>query len=127
MAAQALVGTPYRVNGRSVDTGVDCIGLVSLALAAIGRMHSPLPTYGLRNLNRARFAHLLVELGLVEARGDSGPGDIVLLRPSAAQYHLAIIGPDDMPIHAHAGLRRVVTSPAPLPWPTEEQWQIAGE
>jgi hypothetical protein len=28
-------------------------------------------------------------------------------------------------VHAHAGLRRVVTTPAPLPWPIECHWRLA--
>ncbi|MGB3797891.1 MAG: NlpC/P60 family protein [Alteraurantiacibacter sp.] len=122
-AAQDMIGTPFRLRGRSPN-GVDCIGLVCLSLARIGRPPPTLPQYSMRNLGRKRFAGLIDATGLRLAEGASCPGDLILLRPSAAQYHLAIIGPVAQLIHAHAGLGRVVASQAPLPWPIEARWRL---
>lgn len=123
-AARELVGAPFRFRGRDPKTGLDCIGLVSAALARTGREPPPLPRYAMRNLNLARFAALLPQAGLEPALHSPRPGDVLLLRPSAAQYHLAIIAPSQLLIHAHAGLGRVVASPAPLPWPIEGRWHL---
>ena len=124
-AAQSMTGTPFRVRGRDPVTGVDCIGLVSLALTKIGRNAPALPHYTMRNLGLARFAGLIGAAGLAVADDPVSAGDLMLLRPSAAQYHLAIVGPDRMLIHAHAGLGRVVASPSPLPWPTQARWRLS--
>ncbi len=122
-AAHEMIGTPFRLRGRSLD-GVDCIGLVRLALSGIGRASPPLPHYGMRNLGRARFAGLIDAVGLRLTEDPSRAGDLILLRPSAAQFHLAIVGPTAKLIHAHAGLGRVVASRAPLPWPIEARWRL---
>lgn len=124
-AAQNLLGTPFRLRGRDPRTGVDCIGMVSVALARAGHPPPPLPHYGMRNLDLARFARLLPQAGFAISEGTISAGDLVLLRPSAAQFHLAIVGPHGLLIHAHAGLGRVVASdPATLAWPMEARWHL---
>lgn len=123
-AAEALVGTRFRLHGRSVETGLDCIGLLAAALEAIGRP-APLPTgYGLRS-------HVLPALdGFAEACGFGGtdadilPGDVLLLRVGPCQHHLAIAASRGRFIHAHAGLRRVVIVPGPFDWPVLRRWRL---
>lgn len=44
--------------------------------------------------------------------GQVEPGDVLLLHCASGQFHLAIAAPSGGFIHAHAGLRRVVTVPA---------------
>ncbi|HEX4847500.1 MAG TPA: hypothetical protein VFV30_05115, partial [Novosphingobium sp.] len=52
------------------------------------------------------------------------PGDVVLLAPGPAQFHLAIAAADGAWIHAHAGLRRVVREPG-LPAGTQtHHWRL---
>lgn len=123
-AAQALIGTPFRLRGREPETGLDCIGLVSIALKRIARQTPTLPHYEMRNLDLGRFSSLLDQVGLTPSASPSCAGNILLLRPSTAQFHLAIVGPSGLLIHAHAGLGRVVASPAPLPWPILATWQL---
>lgn len=123
-AARQLVGTPFRLRGRDPGSGVDCIGLVSVCLSQIGRTPPVLPRYAMRNLDFAAFARILPAVGLRPSRSAAQPGDIVLMRPSAAQYHLAIIGPSGLFIHAHAGLRRVVEGPAPPLWASIARWHL---
>ena len=122
-AARQLLGTPFRLHGSDPESGVDCIGLVSVCLARIGRTPPPLPRYAMRNLDLARFEQILPAAGLCPSSSAAQPGDIVLMRPSAAQYHLAIIGPSGLFIHAHAGLRRV-EGPAPPLWPSIARWHL---
>ena len=123
-AAQAMVGTPFRLHGRDPATGLDCLGLVAASIAAAGREPPQLPGYTLRNLSIARFLGLLTELGLERVDGPERPGDILLARPAAGQHHLAIASRGGGFVHAHAGLGRVVESPAPLPWPIAGRWRF---
>lgn len=123
-AARALVGSPFRLRGRDPATGIDCIGLVVCALAAIGRTPPRLPHYKLRNGAIAHLLKLVPEAGFYNTHGLPQTGDLVLLRPSSGQYHLAIAETNARIIHAHAGLGRVVVTPAPDLPSTAEHWRL---
>ena len=66
LAAESYVGASFRLHGRDPITGFDCLGLVLVALAEIGRpVRVPL-RYALRNLDLERFERLPAAAGLVE-------------------------------------------------------------
>lgn len=110
--AEALIGTRFRLHGRDPATGVDCIGLLSAAMARAGKPIT-LPTgYPLRLCNLAPWLPHPATLGFSEARGPFRPGDVVMLQPGPAQFHLAIADRQLGWVHAHAGLRRVVRDAA---------------
>ncbi len=121
--AQDLIGAPFRLHGRDGAHGVDCVGLVAYA--------ANLPTvardYTMRGDHEARLFAALNGLGfhqlLNQPRAD---GDILLLRCAPRQIHLAV-SVEDGAVHAHAGLRRVVLTPSPLPWPLIGHWRISGD
>ena len=123
-AAVSLVGTPFRLRGRSRETGVDCVGLVAVALAAIGRPVPPIPHYALRHLDTRALFPLLGEAGFVETREPLANGDLLLLRPSSAQAHLAIVSGPASIVQAHAGLGRVTLSPLPQPHDIRARWRL---
>ena len=126
-AAEALVGAPFRLHGRDPATGLDCVGVVAAALAAIGCAVEAPAGYALRNRSITGLLGLADANGLVEARAPLAPGDLVLVRPGPAQHHLLIAIAADSFVHAHAGLRRVVAQPGPLPWPIERRWRLAAK
>jgi len=126
-AAERLVGVPYRLHGRDPATGLDCVGLVAAALSAIGRTVPAPSGYQLRRLRVERLLGAADDAVLREATGPVEPGDILLLTPGPGQHHLAVAAADQAAIHAHAGLGRVVRTPAPLPWPTERRWRLPTE
>lgn len=123
-AARALAGTRYRREGRS-HSGVDCLGLVLLAMAGAGRALPPdaadhangrsVPAIEAR-LRTLRFA--AVEPGARRA------GDIVLTAPAAGQLHFLIVT-DAGAVEAHAGLRRVVERPWRSDEPVLSVWRAA--
>ena len=124
LAAESYVGASFRLHGRDPITGFDCLGLVLVALAEIGRpVRVPL-RYALRTLDLERFERLPAAAGLVEVESPLEPGDVLLLEAGPAQLHLAIVGRDGGVVHAHAGLRRVVHTPFPLPWAVVRQWRL---
>ena len=125
-AAESFIGARFRLHGRDPVTGFDCLGLVLVALAEIGRpVRMPL-RYALRNLDPDRFRRLPEVAGLVEAADNSlEDGDVLALEPGPAQVHLAIVVRGGI-VHAHAGLQRVVHTPFPLPWQIVGQWRLAG-
>lgn len=124
-AAKAYVGVPFRLHGRSRD-GLDCVGLLGWALADCGR-HVPLPQgYGLRNRDPERLFACFLPAGFMRQE-DGAPihaGDVLAVTPGPAQQHLLIATGEDQFVHAHAGLRRVVRTGAPLPWPVVQHWRL---
>ncbi|MBM7405365.1 MULTISPECIES: peptidoglycan endopeptidase [Sphingomonas] len=122
--ARRAVGSRFRLHGRDPALGLDCVGLVAVALAADGHPGSVPADYALRSGDVANAEALLRAAGLVLiAEGE--PGDVVLLRPGAGQLHLAILIEDGV-IHADAMLRRVVERPGALPFPVVGTWRWQG-
>lgn len=119
-AALALVGTPYRLHGRDPRVGLDCVGVLA---AALGQPGSVPNGYALRMRRIPDTASLVGGLGLTEANGAIQPGDVLMLRPSPCQFHLAIASDARSMIHAHAGLRKVVRGPRPE-WPLAAHWRL---
>lgn len=112
-AAASLIGTPFRLHGRDARTGLDCLGLVGAALAMAGRPVALPYGYTLRMRSIDPLLPLADQAGLLPAEGAEKAGDILLLHVGPCQFHLGILAADLGLIHAHAGLRRVVHSPAP--------------
>ncbi len=110
LAAEALVGTRFRLHGRDPASGLDCIGLLAAAMEKAGRPLA-LPTgYSLRLTNLSPWLPLPERLGFAAAAPPFQPGDVVMLSPAAGQFHLIIAGHGSW-VHAHASLRRVVSQP----------------
>lgn len=122
-AAEARIGVPFRLHGRDEKTGLDCIGLLEAVLRDIGRPVSLPCNYRLRNLSLPPLGDLAERCGLHPVVEGVCPGDVLFLRPAAAQLHLAIAATNGGFVHAHAGLGRVVLTPPPLAWPTLYQWR----
>ena len=123
--ALALVGVPFRLQGRNACTGLDCIGLVALALSRArgsGTITTP-RAYRLRNSDSMRWLKLHEEAGLSVVQPPLLPGDIVHTSPGPAQDHLLIVTGANTFVHAHAGLRQVVKTVGPLREPILHQWR----
>lgn len=127
LAAEALVGTRFRLHGRDPRWGLDCVGLVSASLEGAGLRTAPPHGYGLRNSDRGDPDALARRCALRPAEGRRLPGDVLLTRAGPAQVHLIVCGRDEGFVHAHAGLRRVVSMPGPLPWPVLRHWRPTNE
>lgn len=123
-AAEALAGTRFRLHGRDPATGLDCIGLLAASMRAIGREPS-LPTgYRLRMRRLPEIATWAKACGFGEAEGAACPGDVLLVRVGACQFHLAIALDGERFAHAHAGRRRIVVAAGPLAWPVVGRWRL---
>ena len=125
-AASALVGVPFRMHGRNPRTGLDCVGTLMVALQAIGRVVPECPLYALRNASYASHDKAMEQIGFVRpSRAEHQAGDVVFAVPGPMQRHVIIVDRKRRFIHAHAGLRRVVAMPGPLPWPVAGHWRLA--
>ncbi|MBA2467042.1 MAG: C40 family peptidase [Sphingomonas sp.] len=113
--ARALVGTPFRVQGREAATGLDCAGLIIVTFG--------LPSAQFRRDYRLRGDHRL-ELARVIAlhfrrmpRAQGRPGDLLMLSVARDQLHLAV-QTDAGFVHADAGIGTVVETPGTPKWKT---------
>lgn len=98
--AERLLGTPYRLGGRS-SLGTDCCGLVQQALYACGRA-------------APRYADQLAELGQAVAPGEARHGDLVIwLDPTLGPWngHAGFMLDGDRVLHAVGRLGEVVIEP----------------
>lgn len=123
-AAEALVGTPFRLHGRDPASGLDCIGVFAAAMAAAGRPVAVPNGYAMRLRDFAAFRPLAATFGLAEAAGAVLPGDVLMFAVGPVQFHLGIAGADGDLIHAHAGLRRVVLGPPGADWQGAGHWRL---
>ena len=126
-AAEALAGTPFRLQGRDPATGLDCVGLVACALRQAGLAPVPPEGYRLRTTSIARYLSFAEHSGLGETSHHAEEGDVVLVRPGPGQHHLCILLSGDRYAHAHAGLRKTVIAHGPPPWPAILRWRARNE
>ena len=117
-AALRAVGTRFRLHGRGAE-GLDCVGLVALALRAGGYSGAVPSGYSLRGGDWGLLDRLLVRV--VEAE----PGDVLVMAVGPGQIHLGIRTVGGF-VHADAGLRRVVERPGMPPWPVLGVWRMEG-
>jgi cell wall-associated NlpC family hydrolase len=121
-AARACLGSRFRVQGRAVATGLDCLGLVAIGYAAIGVMLDLPHGYDLRHGQPNQAQCCLVANRFCETTANlAGPGDLLLLVPGRVQIHLAILAGGSF-IHADLGLRQIVETPAPELPPGATVW-----
>jgi hypothetical protein len=120
VAARALelVGVRFRLHGRDAVHGLDCVGVVAVALARAGVLTTVPSGYSLRG---GRPAEVAAMLDAVLPRGD-GVGAVLLCAVGAGQLHLGIRTAGGL-VHADAGLRRVVLRPGVVPWPVIGCWR----
>lgn len=127
-AARAAIGVRFRLHGRDPAYGLDCVGLVALAVRA-GGCDAAVPSgYALRSGDHDRLGAIIRDAGLAPADRPQA-GDVLVLASGPGQLHLAIDtgAPGGGMIHADAQLRRVVERPGPPPWPIVSRWRAAGD
>jgi hypothetical protein len=130
-AALALIGTRFRLHGRDPANGLDCVGLVAAAYGAAGWPVTGVPQrYRLSGPSRRVAEEWLSACGARAVTDHVRAGDILLadMLPNMrageqVQLHLFLLGPGGA-VHAHAGLRRVVLSPLPLPGRALSRWRL---
>jgi len=119
VAARGCVGARFRLHGRDVAGGLDCVGVVAVALRAAGYVGAVPGDYRLRT-GVARFD--FVGAGMVAADGRA-PGDVIVARAGPGQAHL-VVRTERGFVHADASLRRVVERPGGVPWPVISAWRL---
>ncbi|HEX8366552.1 MAG TPA: peptidoglycan endopeptidase [Allosphingosinicella sp.] len=121
--ARSLIGVRYRPQGRSIEAGLDCVGVAAFSL---GLAIDIVPRgYAVRGTPIVVIEAELGRLGLVRVpEAAATAGDLGLFVPGPAQLHLAVITGTGL-VHADAALRRVVERPLPAPWGAIGYWRAA--
>lgn len=124
-AARDAVGSRYRLHGREVEYGLDCVGLAGLAMRAAGYKGVVPSGYALRGGLAEDFLELVDKNALVRTDRPSA-GDVLLFATGPGQFHLAVKSVGGF-VHADAMLRRVIERPDPAPWPLVAAWALIDE
>lgn len=80
--------------------------------------------YSLRNSDIRGLLEDAEASGLIPSQGCAVPGTVVLFDLGAGQHHLAIAIGDECFVHAHAGLRKVVSGKIDPSWKTAATWRF---
>ena len=122
--AMALVGAPFRPQGRCPGQGLDCVGLCLVAYdlpLALARTDYRLRGSGHQGEIERAILPQFRRVGPAQRKA----GDMLLMLPAANQAHLGILTPRGF-VHADARLRRVVEVPGEPHWPVAATFRLRG-
>lgn len=106
VAARNCLGTPFHHQGRQPGLGLDCIGLVVIALQAAGMVVKDRQDYGRRpdgqSLEAALRQHGAVKVDTIKA------GRVLLFRYDRQPQHVALATSEATMIHSFAAAEEVV-------------------
>jgi NlpC/P60 family putative phage cell wall peptidase len=105
-AARRCLGTPFHHQGRIPKIGLDCIGLIVVALKAAGFDVRDRTDYARRPDGKSLVA-ALTNHG-AEPASNIEPGDILLFRYDNQPQHAALVTEADRMIHSFAVAGEVV-------------------
>lgn len=106
MAARGCLGTPFHHQGRAPGAGIDCIGLIVVALRAAGFTVHDRTDYGRRPDGRSLVAVLQAH-GFAPA-DEICAGHILLFRYDRQPQHAALATSAESMIHSFAPAGKVV-------------------
>lgn len=87
--ARSMLNWKWRHQGRT-PRGIDCLGLVALSIGAVRPVRDR-EGYGREPYNRQLRASLVEHFGPPVARADLRPGDVVTMRWTGEERHVAIV------------------------------------
>lgn len=122
------IDTPFRFRGRTAGVGLDCVGLVLVALGSLADASVNQLPYAMRGDYRVAVSEYLASLPFQRLGADAvaADGDILLVRPAPSQMHLVVFASGGW-VHAHAGLKRVVFGPEIPAWQIVDRWRLVGD
>lgn len=115
--ARRMIGTRWRHQGRSIETGVDCAGVVVLVCRELGAVPPGFDVTGyLRAPNPAAFIQKFRDWLDEKPVAEMQPDDVVLMHDHFYPCHCGILSVHPRygtlsVIHSSAGLRKTVEEP----------------
>jgi murein DD-endopeptidase / murein LD-carboxypeptidase len=98
---RTLVGVPFRLHGRDLVAGLDCVGVAALCFGVRDVPRG----YSVRTADGVGVALLIDAAGLRRVRREPEAGDLVLLKSGPTQCHLVVMTEAGF-VHADAGIGR---------------------
>jgi cell wall-associated NlpC family hydrolase len=102
---RSLIGIPWVHAGRT-RAGVDCVGLILLALDELG-IHVEVRPYG-RWVREHELRARLEQAAKEETQREALPGDLLLLSVSHRIQHIGVLVLPDWIVHSHQSVGKVV-------------------
>lgn len=121
--ARACVGVRFRPQGRDPSTGLDCLGLVLVALGADAHAIAAPGDYSLSADGLADRAEAELAAAGFRRVAEAATGDCILFEPAPGQAHFAIAS-DVGIVQAHLGVGRVVECPPDPAWAVRSVWRF---
>ena len=119
-AARTFLDVPFRHRGRS-RRGVDCIGLLVVALGMVGRQVADRRVYGRSPEGDKLREALVAEFGAPIPKDQLQVGDIVTMQWTGQPQHIGLLTDYVLGglglIHADIAVGRVVEHRLAGPWP----------
>lgn len=106
-AARALIGTPFRHQGRLPGIALDCAGVVIVVADQLGLPYADEYGYARQPSSGRLEAALAIQPGLVRIMGEPQAGDVLLMRFASEPQHLGICAGESL-IHAWEAAGKVV-------------------
>jgi NlpC/P60 family putative phage cell wall peptidase len=105
-SARACIGTPFHHQGRAIGIGLDCIGLIVVALTAAGFSVRDRSDYGRRPDGKSLIA-AMNDHGAAQV-DDIQAGDVLVFRYDKQPQHVALASSPETMIHSFAPAGKVV-------------------
>ena len=118
---EAVIGTPFQLQGRLVGVGLDCVGVVCEAARA-ARISLDVPAdYSVTGPQGRDLESPLALFGFRRRTGMALPADVVVMQGPGGRQHLGVWTGLAI-VHAHMGLRQVISAPLHPDWPVLSSW-----
>jgi len=120
-AARLFLDTPFRHQGRTLEVGIDCIGLLVFAAMCCGlpQVDGDTTSYGRDPHDGQLEGHLSALFGPMLPADEMQPGDIAAIRFGSVIRHVGIVGehPQGLSlIHTNMAVGRVTEARIDAKW-----------
>jgi len=107
-AVRACIDTPFHHQGRSPGVGIDCIGLIIIAMIAANIKVNDRTDYG-RRPDKDSLINALEEHGATPIEKEAArAGDVLVFRYDNQPQHVALATSENTMIHSFAPAGKVV-------------------
>ncbi|MDD2324585.1 MAG: NlpC/P60 family protein [Alphaproteobacteria bacterium] len=115
-AARGCLGTPFHHQGRVAGVGLDCIGLIVLAMRAAGLSVEDQTDYAPRPDGASLIAALIAHGWRPTETGGIHGGDVLVFRYDHQPQHVALATSPTTLIHSFAPVGKVVETEIGAYW-----------
>lgn len=111
---RSMIGVPWVHRGRSREQGVDCGGMIILALTELGYLPHDMTVYGREPARDGLSQYLNRAIGQPVKDGTIQPGDVLSMKFRHLPHHVGVVGDYALKsgelslIHGYAEIGKVI-------------------